>query len=98
MKLNTTKSHLLALAIMLALGGLSAGQAGAEDVALTRAAPDAITPTRALEMLKEGNERFVGGDLGRQRDRPFWRCRPQCSSGPWVSGGPPATGRVAETA
>ena len=62
MKLNTTKSHLLALAVTLGLGGLGAGQAGAEDVALTRAAQAAITPSRALEMLKEGNARFVGGD------------------------------------
>lgn len=62
MKLNTTTSHLLALAVTLALGGLGAGQAGAEDVALTRAAQAAITPTKALEMLKEGNARFVGGD------------------------------------
>ena len=62
MKLNTTKSRLLALAITLALCGLGAGQAGAEDVALTREAQAAITPARALAMLKEGNERFVGGD------------------------------------
>ena len=62
MKLNTTRSHLLTLAIALALGGLGAGQAGAEDVALTREAQAAITPARALAMLEEGNERFVGGD------------------------------------
>lgn len=59
----TTRSHWLALALTLVgLGGLGAGQAGAEDVALTREAQAAITPARALEMLKEGNERFVGGD------------------------------------
>ncbi len=58
-----TRSHWLALAVTLAgLGGLGAGQAGAEDVALTREAQAAITPAKALEMLKEGNERFVGGD------------------------------------
>ncbi len=63
MKFNTTRSYLLALAVTLAgLGGLGAGQAGAEDVALTREARAAITPARALELLKEGNGRFVGGD------------------------------------
>ncbi len=59
----TTRSHWLALAVTLAgLGGLGAGQAVAEDVALTGEAQAAITPARALEMLKEGNGRFVGGD------------------------------------
>lgn len=62
MKVNTTKSHLLALAVTLALGGLGVGQAAAEDVALTREAQAAITPARALAMLKEGNERFIVGD------------------------------------
>ena len=63
MKFNTTRSYLLTLAVTLAgVGGLGAGQAGAEDVALTREAQAAITPARALEMLKEGNGRFVGGD------------------------------------
>ena len=62
MKLNTTRAHLLILAIALGLGGLGAGQAGAEDVALTREAQAAITPARALAMLKEGNERFIDGD------------------------------------
>lgn len=36
-------------------------QAQATDVALTREAQAAITPARALEMLKQGNERFVNG-------------------------------------
>ena len=36
-------------------------QAEATDVALTREAQAAITPARALEMLKQGNERFVNG-------------------------------------
>ena len=62
MKLNTTKSHLLALAVTLALGGLGVGRAAAEDVTLTREAQAAITPARAVAMLKEGNERFISGD------------------------------------
>ena len=62
MKLNTTKSHFLALAATLALGGLGVGRAAAEDVTLTREAQAAITPARAVAMLKEGNERFISGD------------------------------------
>ncbi len=63
MKLNTTRSFWVALTVTLAgFGGLGAAQAGAEEVALTREAQAAITPARALEMLKEGNERFVAGD------------------------------------
>lgn len=63
MKLNTSRPHLLALAVALTgLGAPGAGQAGAEDVALTREAQAAITPARALAMLKEGNERFIGGE------------------------------------
>lgn len=62
MKLNTTKSHLLALAVTLALGGPGVVQAAAEDVTLTREAQAAITPARAVAMLKEGNERFISGD------------------------------------
>jgi carbonic anhydrase len=62
MKPSTTRSHLLAAAVALAgLGGLYAGQAGAGDAAPTREAQAAITPARALALLKEGNERFVGG-------------------------------------
>ena len=62
MKLNTSKSNLLALAVTLALGGLGVGQAAAEDLTLTREAQAAISPARALAMLKEGNERFISGD------------------------------------
>lgn len=42
-------------------------QANAADVALTQEAQAAITPTKALEMLKEGNKRFVSNKL-RKRD------------------------------
>ncbi len=57
----TTRSKLVALAVTLAgVGGLGAVQAGAENVALTREAQAAIIPAKALEMLKEGNQRFAG--------------------------------------
>lgn len=49
-----------ALLLVLALTWI--GQANADDVALTREAQAAITPARALAMLKEGNERFVKGE------------------------------------
>ena len=59
---NTTKSLLLALTVTLtgfaASGAVYADTAGA---ALTKEAQAAITPAKALEMLKQGNERFVGG-------------------------------------
>jgi len=48
----------------LAFGAI---QANAADVALTREAQAAITPAKALEMLKEGNKRFVSNKL-RKRD------------------------------
>jgi len=40
----------------------AAVEADTAGAALTREAQDAITPARAVEMLKEGNERFVTGD------------------------------------
>jgi carbonic anhydrase len=62
MKANTTKSLLMALAVALtgfvASGAVHADTAGA---ALTREAQAAITPAKALGMLKRGNERFVSG-------------------------------------
>jgi len=59
---NTTKSLLLALAIALPGSVLSgAVHADTTGVALTREAQAAITPAKALEMLKQGNERFVNG-------------------------------------
>ncbi len=59
---NNTKSFLLVLAI--ALTGFLASAAVHADpaaAALTREAQAAITPAEALEMLKQGNERFVSG-------------------------------------
>ena len=62
MLLKSTKSFLSALAFTLtgvvAPAAVHADTAGA---ALTREAQAAITPAKALEMLKQGNERFVSG-------------------------------------
>jgi carbonic anhydrase len=67
MMLTTTKSQRVGLvAVMcffLAFGAIQANAA----VALTREAQAAITPAKALEMLKEGNKRFVSNKL-RKRD------------------------------
>lgn len=60
--MNTIKSMLLSLALALPVFWVAGVvQAEATDVALTREAQAAITPARALEMLKQGNERFVNG-------------------------------------
>jgi carbonic anhydrase len=68
MKLNTTKSPAVVLAVALtcfwAFGAVHADAAG---VALTQEAQTAITPAKALEMLKQGNERFVRGKM-KKRD------------------------------
>ena len=60
MKANAKKSLLFALAVSLTgfmpFGAVHADTAGAT---LTREAQAAITPAKALEMLKQGNERFV---------------------------------------
>lgn len=65
---NSAKSILLSLAFtltgLLAFGAAHADTAGA---ALTREAQAAITPAKALEMLKQGNERFVS-DKSIERD------------------------------
>lgn len=62
MKRRAQNSFLLALAVVLtnfvSIGAIHAEPASA---ALTREAQAAITPAKALEMLKQGNERFVGG-------------------------------------
>jgi carbonic anhydrase len=60
MMLNTTKSLRVVLAAVmgffLAFGAI---HTHAADVALTKEAQAAITPAKALEMLKEGNKRFI---------------------------------------
>ena len=65
MMLNTTKSQRVGLvAVMCFSLAFGAIQANAADVALTREAQAAITPSKALEMLKEGNKRFVSNKFG----------------------------------
>jgi carbonic anhydrase len=67
MMLTTTKSQRVGLvAVMCFFLALGSSQANAA-VALTREAQAAITPAKALEMLKEGNKRFVSNKL-RNRD------------------------------
>ena len=63
MKPIETKSILLALVITLT-GVVLPGviQADTKGAALTREGQAAITPAKALEMLKQGNDRFVAGD------------------------------------
>ncbi len=58
MKVNGVKVTALAIAISFAMIG--AAQA-ASNATLTREAQAAITPGKALEMLKQGNQRFVSG-------------------------------------
>jgi carbonic anhydrase len=62
MMTNTMKSLLLTLAVALAGFVASAAvHADTAGVALTREAQATITPAKALEMLKLGNERFAAG-------------------------------------
>ena len=57
---NITKSFLLALAVTLTGFVTScAVHSDTPGTALTREAQAAITPANALEILKQGNERFV---------------------------------------
>ena len=66
--MNITKSPRVGLvAVMCFSLAFGVIQANAADVALTREAQAAITPSKALEMLKEGNKRFVSNKL-RKRD------------------------------
>jgi carbonic anhydrase len=60
MKRNPTKGLLLALAVTLVGFGAAGAQADTVGAALTREAQAAITPAGALELLKQGNKRFVG--------------------------------------
>ncbi len=68
MMLNTTKSPVMALAVaLMCFWAFGAVNADAADVALTKEAQAAITPAKALEMLKQGNKRFVSRKL-KKRD------------------------------
>ena len=68
MLLKPAKSFLLALAFTLTgVVAPAAVHADAAGAALTREAQAAITPAKALEMLKQGNERFVS-DKSIERD------------------------------
>jgi len=60
--LISAKPVLLALALALpGFGAPAAAHADTADAALTREAQAVITPAKALEMLKQGNDRFVSG-------------------------------------
>jgi carbonic anhydrase len=64
MKFNTTKSLFLAMAFLLmCLWTFNPVHADDANIALTREAQAAITPAKALEMLKQGNKRFVSSKL-----------------------------------
>ncbi len=64
MKINNTKSLFLAMAFVLTcLWTFNTVHAADAHVALTKEAQAAITPAKALEMLKQGNKRFVSGKL-----------------------------------
>jgi carbonic anhydrase len=61
--LNVKKYFLLALAVTLTgVVTSGVGYADTTGAALTKEAQAAITPAKALEMLKQGNERFVSGN------------------------------------
>ncbi len=60
MRANRVQVMALAIAIGFAMLGAAHAESGA---ALTREAQAAITPGKALEMLKQGNQRFVSGKL-----------------------------------
>ena len=60
--LISAKPVLLALALALpGFGAPATAHADTADAALTREAQAVITPAKALEMLKQGNDRFVSG-------------------------------------
>jgi carbonic anhydrase len=64
MRANRVQVMALAIAIGFAMLGAAHAESGA---ALTREAQAAITPGKALEMLEQGNQRFVG-DKALERD------------------------------
>ena len=59
--ITTNMKSILSALVMAAFIAPGAVLAEAAGVALTREAQAAITPTKALAMLKQGNERFVSG-------------------------------------
>ncbi len=66
--LNTSKSQRVGLITVMCFSlTFGAIQANAGEVALTKEAQAAITPSKALELLKEGNNRFISNKL-RKRD------------------------------
>jgi carbonic anhydrase len=66
MKLNSVKTIVFASVILVVMIGAAHAESGA---ALTREAQAAITPDKALEMLEQGNRRFVS-DKPLARDLP----------------------------
>ena len=82
MNSNVTKYFLLALAVTLTgVVTSGVGYADTAGAALTKEAQAAITPARALEMLKQGNERFVSGN---PVERDLMQLRARSVSGPKV--------------
>jgi carbonic anhydrase len=68
MMINNTKSQKVGIVAVICFSlAFGAIQANAADVAFTKEAQAAITPSKALEMLKEGNKRFVNNKM-RKRD------------------------------
>ena len=68
MKFNTTKSLFVAMVfVLMCLWTFNTVHADDANVALTKEAQAAITPAKALEMLKQGNKRFVSSKL-KKRD------------------------------
>ena len=56
MKINSVKVMAIALAIFFAMSGVVRA-----DTTMTRETQASITPDKAIEMLKQGNQRFVSG-------------------------------------
>jgi len=68
MKFNATKSLIVAMAsFLMCLWTFNTVHSDDANVALTKEAQAAITPAKALEMLKQGNKRFVSSKL-KKRD------------------------------
>ena len=71
MKFNTSKSLFVAMTFVLTcLWTFNTVHADDANVALTKEAQAAITPAKALEMLKQGNQRFVSVKM---KKRDLWR-------------------------